>query len=111
MGIDPNNHKLQQHQHQSFPKVPYAAAAATAPSSNLITIMNKEQGVPFIKSNGSVEEAASMVSSSSQLNLDLTIAFPSPRNPLVEDKSKPSSEFTKIRKMDEDSPTTLPLFQ
>ncbi|XP_061370212.1 myb-related protein 330-like isoform X2 [Gastrolobium bilobum] len=111
MGIDPNNHKL----HRSFPvRHAHNVSATSAPSSG--SLNNR---VPLIKSNGSdtmsfchVETAVVNSSSSSHLNLDLTIAFPSPKLvPAVEDKPKPISEFSNTRKIDDDSAPTLLLFR
>jgi len=76
MGIDPNNHKP----HQSFPRSHASTEGASTSES-----MNK---VPFFKSSGvaasdhrisfTKEETAIISSSSPPLNLDLTIALPSP---------------------------------
>ncbi|TKY56737.1 myb proto-oncogene protein [Spatholobus suberectus] len=78
MGIDPNNHKP----HQSFPR-PYASAEGASTSES----MNKEHQVPFFKSRGAATDRISItkslaeettIISSRALNLDLTIALPSP---------------------------------
>ncbi|KAK7305726.1 hypothetical protein VNO77_43636 [Canavalia gladiata] len=117
MGIDPNNHKL----HQSFP-IQHAqhVSAASAPSSS--RSFNKEHRDLNIKSandrisdtHSCLVEESTMVCSASHLNLDLTIAFPSSKPALVEDKSKskPTCECVNTRNyIDEDSSPTLFLFQ
>ncbi|XP_027337530.1 transcription repressor MYB6-like [Abrus precatorius] len=119
MGIDPNNHKI----HHSVP-IPHThghrVSNAIEPSSS--GSMHKEQRDHFIKSYASTNERISdtysclveeptLVSSASHLNLDLTIAFPSPKPALVKDKSKPTSVCTNTSNSDEDPVLTLPLFQ
>ncbi|KAK7276273.1 hypothetical protein RIF29_17411 [Crotalaria pallida] len=110
MGIDPDNHKLQQrfplpHVHQD-----YAAGA----SSSSVSMNNDHSRVPvppFFKSpcapNNGVsfsskcchdEEEETVMISSSPLNLDLTIALPSPRLAIiVEDKPTPNYESSTKR--------------
>ncbi|TKY47422.1 Transcription repressor MYB4 [Spatholobus suberectus] len=117
MGIDPNNHKV----HQSFP-VPQPCHVSPATSAQSSGSMDREHIVPFVTSHGSANDRASdtlsclveetaAVSSVSHLNLDLTIAFPSPTRALVEEKSKPTSQCTNTRNIDEDSaPTGFLLF-
>ncbi|RDX80075.1 Transcription repressor MYB4 [Mucuna pruriens] len=99
MGIDPNNHKP----HQSFPP-PHASAEGASTSES----MNKDHKVLFFKSRGaetdrisftkSLEEETPIISSP-PLNLDLTIALPSPT---VEDKPLQNSESAKTWDMDID---------
>ncbi|KAL2333247.1 hypothetical protein Fmac_014460 [Flemingia macrophylla] len=100
MGIDPNNHKL----HQTFPvPKPSPSTTSTAQSS-----ANNNDRVSDTQSC-LVEETAT-VSSTSRLNLDLTIAFSPPTNALLEEhKSRPTSQCTNI--IHEDSaPSGLLLF-
>nr|QSD99676.1 MYB family transcription factor [Melilotus albus] len=98
MGIDPNNHKL----HKGFPS-PHISAGGT---SSCEESMNKENNkTSFIKScdtpiNNSIsftKEDASIINSSSSLNLDLTIALPSPNRLII-----PNCESPKTWDMDID---------
>lgn len=100
MGIDPNNHKL----HQSFPLPHFKPPAAGASSSES---MNKlEHKLPrFFKTCDAVatstvsftkNEETPIISSSPNLNLDLSIALPSP---VMEDKQKLHSESAKTWEM------------
>ncbi|KAE9615059.1 hypothetical protein Lal_00048390 [Lupinus albus] len=99
MGIDPNNHKL--HVHHPDP------AASSASSS--VSMKIDHRVYPYFKSYDAAnevlfskcchEEETTMVSSSN-LNLDLTIALPSPRLDIVEDKPKPNSESRTKRRED-----------
>ncbi|CAJ2653145.1 unnamed protein product [Trifolium pratense] len=83
MGIDPNNHKL----HKGFPS-PHVFAAGTSSSScdksiNKLEINNNN--ISFIKSKSCDDEyinnSVSLTKKeTSSLNLDLTIALPSPNN-------------------------------
>ncbi|CAJ1865580.1 unnamed protein product [Sphenostylis stenocarpa] len=99
MGIDPNNHKL----HQSFP-LQHASSHVS-----VSTTTAQSCGVPFIKSHGSTNHRisdthSSLVQETSHLNLDLTIAFPSPTHALLQDKSnKPISHGTNSRNIHQDS--------
>ncbi|CAL0307642.1 unnamed protein product [Lupinus luteus] len=90
MGIDPNNHKLHVH--------PVHATS----SSSSVSMKNDHRVSPYFKSYDAVDdevlfskccdkEETTMVSSSN-LNLDLTIAPPSPRLDIVEDKPTSNSE-------------------
>lgn len=106
MGIDPNNHKL----HQSFPP-PRVHPLSAAGASSSVSMNNDHAAPPFFKPRGSAnnhdgasfskccheDEIATV--SSSHLNLDLTIALPSPGLAVVEDKPTSNSESTKRRDM------------
>ncbi|RDX57653.1 Myb-related protein 308, partial [Mucuna pruriens] len=112
MGIDPNNHRL----NQSFP-VAKACNVSEATSAQSSGSMVTQHRVPFIKSCGSANDRISdthscLVEETSHLNLDLTIAFPSPTHALVQHKcNKPTSQCTNTRNIHEDSaPTGLLLF-
>ncbi|XP_061367880.1 myb-related protein 308-like [Gastrolobium bilobum] len=95
MGIDPNNHKL----HHGFPR-PHSHHPLSATGASSSESMNKEHKVvPLSKS--CVEEETAIISSS-PVNLDLSIALPSPRLAVVEDKPTPNSEFAKRCDMDID---------
>ncbi|KAI4299573.1 hypothetical protein L6164_033017 [Bauhinia variegata] len=106
VGIDPNNHKI----HQSFPRLHHVSPGASSSAS----MKNKEhKPLKYAKDRISADTDQSGLEedtmNSSQLNLDLTIAFPSP---VVEEKSKSNSESTKIRDhMDSESAPILVLFR
>ncbi|XP_020240413.1 myb-related protein 308 [Cajanus cajan] len=97
MGIDPNNHKP----HQSFSH-PHASVEVASTSES----MSKDQKVPFLKKSSgdaatdrisftkSLEEETAIISSP-PLNLDLTIALPSPMIGAAEDKPMQNSESAK----------------
>ncbi|XP_019432850.1 PREDICTED: transcription repressor MYB6-like isoform X2 [Lupinus angustifolius] len=82
MGIDPNNHKLHVHQ-----------IHATSASSS-VSMKNDHRVSPYFKCYDAVNDEVL----SSNLNLDLTIALPSPRVDIVEDKPTPNSESRTERK-------------
>ncbi|KAJ1377170.1 SANT/Myb domain [Sesbania bispinosa] len=86
MGIDPNNHKL----HQTLFPPPIGSVHAGESSSS--RSLNKEQTrvSNFFKSCLEEEEETT-INSSSPLNLDLTIALPSPT--LLENKPIPNSDI------------------
>lgn len=99
MGIDPNNHKL----HKGFPS-PHVSTVGT---SSCVESMNKENTNKLsIKScdapiNNDVsftkKDTTSIINSSSSLNLDLTIALPSPNRIVI-----PNCGSPKTRDMDID---------
>ncbi|XP_027331289.1 myb-related protein 308-like [Abrus precatorius] len=104
MGIDPNNHKL----HLSLPR---SHALAVSSDASLSESMNKENKVSFYISRGAAADRISFtkcleeettIISSPPLNLDLTIALPSPMICVVEDKPAPISESVKTWDMDID---------
>ncbi|KAK2376957.1 myb-related protein [Trifolium repens] len=86
MGIDPNNHKL----HKGFPSPHHVFAAGTSSSScdkerninKLTLIKSKSCEEEYINSSVSFtkKETSIINNSSSSLNLELTIALPSPNN-------------------------------
>ncbi|WJX63997.1 hypothetical protein P8452_48825 [Trifolium repens] len=88
MGIDPNNHKL----HKGFPSPHHVFAAGTSSSScdksmnkvdinKLTLIKSKSCEEEYINSSVSFTKETSIINnSSSSLNLELTIALPSPNN-------------------------------
>jgi len=97
MGIDPNNHKL----HKGFPS-PHDSTVGT---SSCVESMNKENNKLSIKScdapiNNDVsftKKDTSIINSSSSLNLDLSIALPSPNRIVI-----PNCGSPKTRDMDID---------
>ncbi|CAJ1970825.1 unnamed protein product [Sphenostylis stenocarpa] len=101
MGIDPNNHRP----HQSFSR-PHASSAEGASTSESL---NKGHKVPVFKSRAaathhriSFTKEESTIISSPPLNLDLTIALPSPMIGSLEDKAIQNSESTKTLVMEID---------
>lgn len=117
MGIDPNNHKP----HRSFPRPRISEAEPESSSGS----MNKPRSeiMPFVNSCGAIPndrvsdaesclEEESTPTGSSHLNLDLTIAFPSPTSLDVVQDHKPESNYsesTRTRDMEicESAPNLL----
>lgn len=98
MGIDPNNHKL----HQGFPRPCHVFGAGT---SSCDESMNKDHKLSFTKEFEDDQETTIIINnSSSSLNLDLTIALPSPnRVVVVDDKTIPNCDESRTtRDMDID---------
>ncbi|KAB1211278.1 Transcription repressor MYB6 [Morella rubra] len=110
MGIDPKNHRLNQIPLRPQPKSVSEAATSSSESMNheskpLISLGNTDR----------VSDAASSLEDemcgSLDLNLDLTIAFPSPPVALVEEKRQSSKTSTRAEQMESDQPVpTLFLF-
>lgn len=78
MGIDPNNHRLNQIPLRAPPKCGAVSASATSSEST-----NNECKPPPLKSSGNKTDRVSL-----DLNLDLTIAFPSAPATSVEEKRR-----------------------
>ncbi|XP_041003346.1 MYB-like transcription factor 4 [Juglans microcarpa x Juglans regia] len=112
MGIDPNNHRLNQIPSRPQPKCDVSAAATSSES------MNNERKP--LKSFGKIDRPVSDGASSSledempgsfDLNLDLTIAFPSsPPVTLVEEKRQSSKSIGTRELLESEPAPTLILF-
>ncbi|GKV16659.1 hypothetical protein SLEP1_g27273 [Rubroshorea leprosula] len=106
MGIDPNNHKLNQ-----FPPRPQPQNVSSSPTSKNIDAC--KQKVVSSGENDGVSDATSSLeedekSSFPNLNLDLTIAIPSPPSKnIVEEMTRINTEFIVRSKVLENEPTLL----
>ncbi|KAG2715098.1 hypothetical protein I3843_03G063900 [Carya illinoinensis] len=112
MGIDPNNHRLNQIPSRPQPKCDVSVAETSSESMN-----NERKPLKsFGKTDRPVSEGASSdledeMPGSLDLNLDLTIAFPSPPVTLVEEKRQISSKAIGTGELLESEPApTLILF-
>lgn len=101
MGIDPNNHRLNQIPLRPPPKCGVSASATSSESTN-------NECKP-LKSSGN--DTDNRVSDSLDLNLDLTIAFPSPPATSLEENKRRISKTQMTKQVESSEPVpTLLLF-
>jgi len=103
MGIDPNNHKL--NQTLMHPPQNQCISNHAAPKTKTEPAENDR-----LSDSASCLEDDNTSGSDDQLNLDLTIAFPSPLMPLFEEKERQDYEELKIEETESLGIPTLRLF-
>jgi len=103
MGIDPNNHRLNQIPLRPPPKSDVSASATSSESTN-------NECKPSQPLKSSVNKTTDRVSDSLDLNLDLTIAFPSPPANSAEDKRRLSKTMMAKQVESSEPVPTLLLF-
>ncbi|XP_059451489.1 transcription factor MYB3-like [Corylus avellana] len=108
MGIDPNNHRLNQIPLRPPPKCDVSASATSSESTNNECKPSPPPQPQPQPLKPSVNKTTDRVSDSLDLNLDLTIAFPSPPATSAEEKRRVSkTRMTKQVESSEPVPTLL----
>lgn len=105
LGIDPNNHRLNQFPPRPHPKCVSASATSSGSMNNESKPLKSSAKTDRVSDAGSSLEH--QISAPMDLNLDLTIAFPSPASTSVEEQRRISKSLMTKQVGSESVPTLL----